>query len=115
MLNGALKQRLYFPGDRSELRHHVSAWARVSLVSDVQMRTKSLNSGGLNRFPASFAQGRIWFLEQLEGQLVAYNMPVAWRLRGPLNAEALRRALEAIVRRHEPLRTTFELEDSLPV
>src|SRR5262249_39826145 len=72
-------------------------------------------SHGTNRFPVSFAQQRIWFLEQLEVQLVAYNMPRVWRLGGEPNAKALRGTLEAIVRRHEPLRTTFELEDGLPL
>ena len=47
--------------------------------------------------PLSFAQQRLWFLEQMEGELTAYNMPFAWRLRGSLNTEALRRAFEAIV------------------
>jgi aspartate racemase len=65
--------------------------------------------------PLSFAQQRLWFLEQMEGALTAYNLPVAWRLRGPLNREALRRALEAIIRRHEPLRTTFAVVEEEPV
>jgi amino acid adenylation domain-containing protein len=67
------------------------------------------------RLPLSFAQQRLWFLEQIEGELTAYNMPFGWRLCGPLNTEALRRALETVVRRHEPLRTTFELVDGEPV
>ena len=69
----------------------------------------------LDRLPLSFAQQRLWFLEQMEGELTAYNMPFAWRLRGPLDAEALRRALEEVVRRHEPLRTTFAMIDEEPV
>ena len=69
----------------------------------------------IERLPLSFAQQRLWFLEQMEGKLTAYNMPFAWRLRGSLNPEALRRALEAIVRRHEPLRTTFAVVDEEPV
>ena len=68
-----------------------------------------------NRLPLSFAQQRLWFLEQLEGQLTAYNMPYAWRLQGPLDVEALRRALEEVMRRHEPLRTTFAIIDEEPV
>jgi amino acid adenylation domain-containing protein len=63
----------------------------------------------------SFAQERLWFLEQMEGALTAYNLSRAWKLAGPLNVEALRRALEAIVRRHEALRTTFALDDGEPV
>ena len=66
------------------------------------------------RMALSFAQQRLWLLEQLEGELAAYNMPYAWRLRGSLNPEALRRALEASVRRHEPLRTTFTVVDGEP-
>ena len=62
----------------------------------------------------SFAQLRLWMLEQFEGELTAYNMPFAWRLRGSLNREALRRALQACVRRHEPLRTRFIVIDGEP-
>ncbi len=69
----------------------------------------------LDHLPLSFAQQRLWFLEQLEGELTAYNLPYAWRLRGPLDTEALRRALEAVVRRHEPLRTTFAMIAGQPV
>jgi amino acid adenylation domain-containing protein len=57
--------------------------------------------------PLSFAQERLWFLHQLEPAGVAYNIPAAIRLRGPLDAEAVGRALAGIVARHEALRTTF--------
>src|SRR5262249_6568826 len=73
-----------------------------------------INQEQLERLPLSFAQQRLWFLEQMEGEHTAYNMPFAWRLRGSLNTEALRRALEAIVRRHEPLRTTVAVVDGKP-
>ena len=62
----------------------------------------------------SFAQQRLWLLEQFEGELTAYNMPFAWHLRGPLQPDAVRRALEACVRRHEPLRTRFIVVDGEP-
>jgi len=48
--------------------------------------------------PLSFAQQRLWFLEQIEGDLTVYNMPFAWRLRGTLDIVVLKRALESIVR-----------------
>ena len=56
---------------------------------------------------ASFAQQRLWFLEQLEPGQAAYNVPRAIRFSGPLNIEALRATLVEIVRRHEPFRTHF--------
>ena len=66
--------------------------------------------------PLSFAQQRLWFLHQLEPDSSAYNQPNAMRLQGALDVEALRRALDVIVDRHEVLRTTFILADNgLPV
>ncbi|HEU4538929.1 MAG TPA: amino acid adenylation domain-containing protein, partial [Polyangiaceae bacterium] len=55
----------------------------------------------------SFAQERLWFLDRLHPGGSAYNVPSALRLRGPLDVEALRGALRALVERHEGLRTTF--------
>jgi amino acid adenylation domain-containing protein/FkbM family methyltransferase len=57
--------------------------------------------------PLSFAQQRLWFLEQLEPESVAYNVPAAMRITGPLNLPVLERAFTEIVRRHESLRTIF--------
>jgi amino acid adenylation domain-containing protein/FkbM family methyltransferase len=59
--------------------------------------------------PLSFAQERVWFMEQLEGESPAYNIPAVLRLRGPLDEKALAHSLTEIVRRHEVLRTTFPL------
>nr|WP_308013626.1 amino acid adenylation domain-containing protein [Streptomyces sp. REN17] len=55
--------------------------------------------------PASFAQQRLWFLAQLPGGNEAYNESIAFTLRGPLDADVLRRALDALVVRHRTLRT----------
>ncbi|HEX7242133.1 MAG TPA: amino acid adenylation domain-containing protein, partial [Longimicrobiaceae bacterium] len=57
--------------------------------------------------PLSFAQQRLWFVEQVEPGTSAYNIPVPMRLRGPLDAAVLGRALDEVVRRHEALRTVF--------
>jgi hypothetical protein len=58
--------------------------------------------------PASFAQERLWFLDQLEPGTAAYNLVRAFRITGPLNVQAMTSAIAAVVRRHESLRTVFE-------
>ncbi len=65
--------------------------------------------------PLSFAQQRLWFLDQLEPNSPLYNVAKAVRLSGPLNVNALRKSLAAIVERHEALRTTFSSVDGEPV
>ncbi len=65
--------------------------------------------------PLSFAQQRLWFFDQLEPGNLFYNLPNAIRLSGSLNVEALRSALNEIVRRHEVLRTSFGTRDGKPV
>jgi amino acid adenylation domain-containing protein len=59
----------------------------------------------------SFAQQRLWFLDQLAPGNPFYNLPIALRLKMPLDATALERSLSAIVERHEALRTTFDVVD----
>jgi amino acid adenylation domain-containing protein len=65
--------------------------------------------------PLSFSQQRLWILDQLEPNESVYNESFGWRLRGDLHVEALRQALDGIVARHEPLRTTYEVVDGEPV
>ncbi|HEX8246376.1 MAG TPA: condensation domain-containing protein, partial [Longimicrobium sp.] len=65
--------------------------------------------------PLSPAQERLWFLQRLTPESTAFNMPMLLRIRGRLDAEVLRRALEEIVRRHEALRTTFARTPGGPV
>jgi len=65
--------------------------------------------------PLSFAQERFWFLDRLDGGNPAYNLPAAWRLLGALRIGDLGRGLTEVVRRHEVLRTRFELVGGQPV
>jgi amino acid adenylation domain-containing protein len=65
--------------------------------------------------PLSFAQQRLWFLDQFEPDSPLYNVAKAFMVHGPLDESALRRALEAIIVRHEVLRTTFNTVDGEPV
>ncbi len=63
----------------------------------------------------SYAQQRLWFLEQLKPDTCVNNIPVAFYLKGSLNVAALEQSLAEIVRRHEVLRTTFQMVDGRAV
>ena len=67
------------------------------------------------RMPVSFAQQRLWFIEQFNPGSSAYNIPFAIRLEGSFDARALESSLNEIIRRHEILRTTFMFVDGQPV
>ncbi|HSF38618.1 MAG TPA: non-ribosomal peptide synthase/polyketide synthase, partial [Thermoanaerobaculia bacterium] len=65
--------------------------------------------------PLSFAQQRLWFIDQLEPGSPLYNMPGALRIEGPLDSRVLALCLGEIVRRHEALRTVFVAQGGAPV
>src|SRR5207237_8916672 len=65
--------------------------------------------------PLSFAQQRLWFLDQLEPGSPLYNIPVALRVEGSLRPAVLAATLGEIMRRHESLRTSFAVRNSVPV
>lgn len=77
-----------------------------------QIRSQSRES---NHFPLSFAQQRLWFLNQLAPGSIAYNISQATHLIGQLNIAALEQSLNEVVRRHEALRTTFAKVAGQPV
>ncbi|MDY7229483.1 non-ribosomal peptide synthase/polyketide synthase [Hyalangium rubrum] len=66
-------------------------------------------------FPVSFAQQRLWFLHLMQPENPSYNIAGAVRLHGTLDVSALQRAFDALVERHESLRTTFAQEGGQPV
>lgn len=73
------------------------------------------NPAAQDVFPLSFAQERIWFLEQLDPGSAAFTITAALRVRGRLDVAALDRALTALAGRHEVLRTRFDHDGSAPV
>ncbi|HEU4324676.1 MAG TPA: condensation domain-containing protein, partial [Roseiflexaceae bacterium] len=94
--------------------------AQQAALVDSKRRRSSDNAplvaagqGGVR--PLSFAQQRLWFLDQLQPGSPLYNIPALVRFSGRLDIEALRRSFETIVARHEVLRTTFALVDDQPV
>src|SRR5947209_11674993 len=66
-------------------------------------------------FPASFAQERLWFLDQFEPGNSIYTIPAALRLRGRLTISALVKSINAMLSRHETLRTTLLNNDGRPL
>ncbi|HEU5377791.1 MAG TPA: amino acid adenylation domain-containing protein [Ktedonobacteraceae bacterium] len=102
---------------------HLSPEKRASLFELLKkqqaQRRKSITiprreSNG-NTFALSFAQQRLWFLDQFESDHALYNVPEAFWLQGPLHIDILQQALDSIVLRHEILRTTFPSIDGAPV
>src|SRR4051812_34472274 len=65
--------------------------------------------------PLSFAQQRLWFIDQLEPGSPAYHVATSLRLLGNLNVHALERSMQSIVDRHEVLRTRFPAVDGTPI
>lgn len=63
----------------------------------------------------SFAQQRLWYLDQFQPNLTAYNMSWAFKLTGQIDSVSLQKSLNEIIRRHEVLRTVFVMEDDKPV
>ncbi|MFN7459697.1 MAG: amino acid adenylation domain-containing protein [Akkermansiaceae bacterium] len=68
-----------------------------------------------NPLPLSFAQQRLWFIDQLEGENGVYNVPFFWQISGILNINALEKAILEIIHRHEILRTSFSIVNESPI
>jgi amino acid adenylation domain-containing protein len=89
-------------------------FSRAGVGEPQSARLEATPSRHTGPVPLSFAQRRLWFLEQL-GASAAYHIPIAIRLEGALDRGALVRALHEIACRHETLRTMFEVQDGEPV
>ncbi|RKG90846.1 non-ribosomal peptide synthetase, partial [Corallococcus sp. CA053C] len=86
----------------------VAALAERLRIAIVGPRLPPLTQAGIEGPPPlSFAQQRLWLLDQLQPGSASYNIPTALRLTGRVDVESLRRAFEALVARHETLRTTL--------
>lgn len=73
------------------------------------------HTDSLSEYPMSCSQMRIWYLDQLEPNTPAYNICVAYELRGPINLVALNESVNLITSRHQSLRTTFEKSEPDPL
>ncbi|MGD2147998.1 MAG: condensation domain-containing protein, partial [Anaerolineae bacterium] len=87
----------------------------LELLRSIEAQAPAISQVSLEgALPLSFAQERLWFLDQLEPGNPVYNIPMALRLIGNLDVEALESSLNEIVRRHEVLRTTFVAQGGVP-
>jgi amino acid adenylation domain-containing protein len=98
----------------------------AELAANIDLRRQNAESTSTSRLPpihrfehegplpVSYAQERLWFLDQLEPGNAFYNIPVAFRCTGHLDVDALERSINEVIRRHESLRTTFYQIDGKP-
>ena len=95
--------------------------ALASSIEKIKRKTKGQALLPIQRadrkswLPLSFAQLRLWFLDQLQADSPLYNIPGAFSIKGVLDVIALEQSLHDLVQRHEPLRTTFAVHDEQPV
>jgi amino acid adenylation domain-containing protein len=100
---------------------HPTIAALAAVVDAAVREDQGLEAPPLTRMPRgaelrlSFAQERLWFLDQLEPGSSFYNVPSATRISGPFSAESMIRAFREVVRRHEVLRTSFAIHDGQPI
>ncbi|BAZ50361.1 non-ribosomal peptide synthase [Nostoc sp. NIES-4103] len=106
---------------------NLSPEKRELMLKKLQTQTKISSNDTVRKFtaiqpisrdkaiPLSFAQQRLWFLDQLEGKNVNYNMAGAIRITGSLQVVALKQAIAEIVQRHEVLRTNFQTANGMTI
>ena len=104
----AASSRRSLTDERAELAKRLAARRRAASRTPIPRRRPGEDA------PISHAQWRLWFLEQLRPGTNAWNTPVALRLRGHLDVEALRSSLEFLAQRHRTLRTVFPAPGGRP-
>ncbi len=102
-------------GRQAELSAAKQALLRVRMRQESARKPDTIPRRKQRRAPLSFAQQRLWFLDQFYPHSCAYNVPRVFRISGQLHVPALQQALNSIVERHEILRTTFEQVEDDPV
>jgi len=113
-LNTDLPLRVLFEASSlAALADRVSALRSSNHVTEALPSIRRTDYGG--RSLASFAQRRLWFIDQYESSSGLYNIPAVWRLRGALDVRALQQALNELVRRHETLRTAVLVDEEQQV
>ena len=103
------------PDLRKRLGEHKADIVVYLSASAAPEEGRIVRDNNSDRFPLSFSQRRLWFLDRLGNGSVEYNLPLAIRAMGALNTAALRTALEVIANRHAVLRSRFVLEGDEPV
>jgi hypothetical protein len=111
-VNNSLKQMFPLSSERQQLLMMMLQEKGIG-----KLHTQSILRRNASRpwWPLSFAQQRLWFLDQLMPGNPFYNVSTAVRLRGALQIDALERSLHEVVKRHESLRTTFSEMNGQPV
>ncbi len=98
----------------SAVRRHLVAQRLRKGAQRSPKKSRALGPRHLTKAPLSYAQQRLWFLDQLDPDQPVYHVHCALRLTGDLHREYLEAAINLIVERHEALRTTFTSEDGVP-
>src|SRR5689334_24964795 len=101
-------------GTKSELSAAKRALLEARLRQNAAKEAESIPRRNQTEAPLSFAQQRLWFLDQFSPGSCAYNVPRVFRLTGQPNVQALQSALDSLVERHEILRTIFKMAPADP-
>src|SRR6185369_6001923 len=100
----------------ARIKHQKGAIVHWLKQDSVLMRPRiARGTRETNVLPTSFAQQRLWFIDQLGGGSPQYNLPSGLRIRGKFSEDIAERGLRRIIERHEPLRTVFRDGDDGPV